>query len=168
SLDGLWQFHPGDDPRWADPAFDDSAWPLLRSDRPWSVQGYPGMSGYAWYRFTLRAPAGSPPVSLLLPPITSGYTLYVDGRNAGSAGNSDPQLFIRYPQSQSFHLTTVSDPAPRTLHLALRVWHSPIWASYVGAGPLPAFPAWPGTPICWLSSNMIACKTRLYGISTFM
>ena len=27
SLDGLWHFHTGDDPRWADPEFDDSAWP---------------------------------------------------------------------------------------------------------------------------------------------
>jgi hypothetical protein len=26
SLDGLWCFHPGDDPRWADPDFDDSQW----------------------------------------------------------------------------------------------------------------------------------------------
>jgi hypothetical protein len=32
SLDGLWRFHPGDNIAWADPGFDDSEWPLLRSD----------------------------------------------------------------------------------------------------------------------------------------
>ena len=32
SLDGLWRFHTGDNPAWADPNFDDSQWPLLRSD----------------------------------------------------------------------------------------------------------------------------------------
>ncbi len=38
SLDGKWRFHPGDDMRWADPSFDDSAWPLLRSDADWGQQ----------------------------------------------------------------------------------------------------------------------------------
>ena len=33
-LDGLWRFHTGDDPTWADPSFDDSHWPLLRSASP--------------------------------------------------------------------------------------------------------------------------------------
>ncbi len=28
-LSGPWKHHPGDDPRWADPAFDDSAWESL-------------------------------------------------------------------------------------------------------------------------------------------
>ena len=28
-LDGMWKHHTGDDPRWADPAFDDSAWPTV-------------------------------------------------------------------------------------------------------------------------------------------
>lgn len=31
-LNGLMRFHTGDDPRWADPPFDDSHWPLIRSD----------------------------------------------------------------------------------------------------------------------------------------
>src|SRR5579884_2951830 len=48
-LKGQFRFHAGDDARWADPAFDDSSWPLLRSDRGWSSQGYPGMSGFGWY-----------------------------------------------------------------------------------------------------------------------
>ena len=55
-LDGLWRFHLGDDGRWADPSFDDSSWPLLRSDRGWSSQGYPAMSGSGWYRFSVRIP----------------------------------------------------------------------------------------------------------------
>jgi len=47
SLDGLWRFHTGDDPQWANPSFDDSQWPLLRSDESWAVQGYKGYSGTA-------------------------------------------------------------------------------------------------------------------------
>jgi hypothetical protein len=45
SLDGLWHFHPGDDFRWASPDFDDSQWPLIRSDRFWTAQGYPEAFG---------------------------------------------------------------------------------------------------------------------------
>ena len=47
SLDGLWRFHTGDNPEWADPNFDDSKWPLLRSDQDWAQQGYKGYSGLA-------------------------------------------------------------------------------------------------------------------------
>ena len=55
-LDGLWRFHTGDDPRWADPGFDDSAWDLLRSDTGWSTQGYKNYGGMAWYRFQVILP----------------------------------------------------------------------------------------------------------------
>src|ERR1700743_2393036 len=65
SLDGHWRFHPGDDPRWSEPGLDDSAWPLLRSDQPWSTQGYDGMSGFAWYRFTVHTPAQAIPLAIL-------------------------------------------------------------------------------------------------------
>ena len=47
-LDGQWRFHTGDDPRWSDPAFDDSTWPLLRSNTGWSTQGYKDHGGMAW------------------------------------------------------------------------------------------------------------------------
>jgi hypothetical protein len=51
-LHGFWRFQTGDDQDgklgWADPAFDDSAWKLLRPDQPLAVQGYSGFSGMAW------------------------------------------------------------------------------------------------------------------------
>ena len=39
-VDGFWRFHPKDDSLWADPAFDDSQWPLARADKSWNEQGY--------------------------------------------------------------------------------------------------------------------------------
>jgi hypothetical protein len=56
-LHGLARFHTGDDPQWADPAFDDSGWELLRTDASWDSQGHPHYSGMAWYRFKLHYPA---------------------------------------------------------------------------------------------------------------
>jgi hypothetical protein len=55
SLDGLWRFHAGDDPAWAQPGFDDSGWSLLRSDRDWYTQGYKGYGGMGWYWFHVTA-----------------------------------------------------------------------------------------------------------------
>src|SRR5690242_14955777 len=33
-LDGPWKFHTGDDPRWADPDFDDSGWESMDLSAP--------------------------------------------------------------------------------------------------------------------------------------
>jgi hypothetical protein len=83
SLDGLWRFHPGDDAGWASPAFEDSAWPLLRSDEPWTDQGYNQLSGFAWYRFRVQAPAPAIPLSLLLPSILTDYEVFENGVKIG-------------------------------------------------------------------------------------
>ena len=83
SLDGLWRFHTGDNPAWADPTFDDSKWQLLRSDRDWASQGYPDYGGLAWYRFQVVVPAGMDHVSLLLPLIATCYEVFADGKTFG-------------------------------------------------------------------------------------
>src|SRR5918911_5719681 len=54
SLAGQWRFHPGDNPRWADPNFDDSDWKLVKVPLSLDQQGYPNFSGYGWYRLTLH------------------------------------------------------------------------------------------------------------------
>ncbi len=149
SLDGPWRFHPGNSPLspesqpkgqraelWAQPGFDDSSWPLLEGGKPWSVQGYPGMSGFAWYRFTVTVPAGEKPTSLLLAPIVTSYQVYVDGKLVGGTGTMPP---TPVPNTQiSYHLfplTQSGSSSARTLQVAIQVWHSPIWAGYVGGGP---------------------------------
>ena len=156
SLDGLWRFHLGDDPAggsvWASPSFDDSAWPLLRSDKPWSQQGYPAMAGFAWYRFQVQIPATANPSSpalsrdwaVLLVPIYTSYEIYVEGKLIGTSGRMPP-VVAPYAMFQfhSFSLPTPANPiqnaeaarAPRTLHIALRVWHSDIWSNYIDGGP---------------------------------
>jgi sigma-B regulation protein RsbU (phosphoserine phosphatase) len=143
SLDGLWRFHPGDSPMepgsnaplWAAPGFDDSGWALLESGKSWSTQGYPGMSGYGWYRFTVEIPPGQRPVSLLLSPIVTSFVVYVDGKRVGGSGQIPaviPSTEVRY---HLFPLTLGGSDSARTVQVAIRVWHSPIWASYVGGGP---------------------------------
>jgi hypothetical protein len=145
SLDGLWRFHPGDSPRdpadeeaflWAEPGFDDASWPLLKSDRSWSAQGYLDMSGYGWYRFSVIVPAGDEPTSLLLAPIVTSFQVFVDGRLVGSSGRMPPTIAPNTRIShQVFPLTEAGSSSGRIVVVAVRVWHSPIWAGYVGGGP---------------------------------
>jgi len=49
-LNGFWQFHTGDDPRWASPSFDDSRWEPITASDSWGNQGHSGYTGFAWYR----------------------------------------------------------------------------------------------------------------------
>src|SRR6266576_3173202 len=49
-IDGEWQFHLGDDARWASPSYDDSQWEHIKTDASWGAQTHPSYSGFAWYR----------------------------------------------------------------------------------------------------------------------
>ena len=69
-LTGPWKFHTGDNPEWARPDFDDSGWSVMDLTPPegsydpyigssgfvpgWTARGYPGYSGFAWYRLRVN------------------------------------------------------------------------------------------------------------------
>ena len=125
SLDGLWRFHTGDNPAWADPNFDDSQWPLLRSDEAWGQQGYRNYGGFAWYRFTVTVPEGSRNWSIYLGPMETGYQLFVDGRLAGSFGPILSSLNYA-DSSRAFDYIPAAASGPRTFHIAIRAWHLPV------------------------------------------
>ena len=134
SLDGLWRFHTGDNLAWADPNFDDSQWPLLRSDQDWDAQGYKGLSGFAWYRFTIHDPQGNQSLSLLLTYILTSYRVYADGKLIGGHGYLPPTLLDVPVDPMAFDLPPSSQSGPRTIHIAIRVWHDPLWAYYQSGG----------------------------------
>ncbi len=133
SLDGLWRFHAGDDAGWASPEFDDTGWALLRSDQPWSVQGYDKMSGFGWYRFSVDAGDISGPLAILLPSILTDYEVFENGRKVGGFGQMPPHGSLRFNQRMLYALDPVA--AGSAIHIALRVWHHPTFASYLGGGP---------------------------------
>ena len=81
-LDGVWQFHLGDDPSWAAPALNDSNWEQLTADEPWGAQGHANYTGFAWYRrhVTLTpAPGAAPDFALLIQRLDDAYELYWNG-----------------------------------------------------------------------------------------
>ena len=117
-LSGIWKHHKGDDPRWADPGFDDSAWPGVRMPEG-AVQ--PG-DGFSWYRFRVRLPETMPkePLALMVGGFGYGqaYEVFWNGKRAGVAGDPDGGARgLLLPVPQSFHLPRHADDAVIAIRL---------------------------------------------------
>ena len=160
TLNGPWRFHVGDDPRWAEPGFDDSGWEAvdlaaaaratdgdvgLPNYAPgWSARGHPGYHGYAWYRIelVLRVPPGEP-LALLGPwAVDSAYQVYANGTLLGGVGNFSGLVPLAY----GYHYPTLfALPAmPREqepMVIAIRVWMGPWGSPLPGAGGIHIAPA---------------------------
>ena len=154
ALVGPWSFHTGDNPQWADPTFDDSSWGTV-SLRPkpiyipayrgasyqttlyfvpgWTAQGYPGYSGYAWYRlkFTVDRQHEDPRdvgqrLAVSVPPeFDDAYQIYVDGRLTGELGKFTPKGITWYLGRPRVFTLDRDVPSGTTVSLAIRVWMSP-------------------------------------------
>ena len=92
-LNADWSFCKGDNPAYADPAFDDSAWRVLDLPHDWGVEGpfvqsYPGETGKlewwgtAWYRRHLQLEASESLYFLDFDGVMSHSTVYVNGHEA--------------------------------------------------------------------------------------
>jgi hypothetical protein len=126
ALNGPWRFHVGDDPRWADPAFDDTHWEVVDLTPPPGARdpdvGLPGYvpgwgaSGVAWYRLhvTVTDPANDTLALSGPPDVDEGYDLYVNGTHLGHAGapySIQPRYFVFAPLQSAT--------------IAIRVWAAP-------------------------------------------
>lgn len=125
TLNGPWQFHPGDDPSWANPSFDSSNWEQVTADKPWGKQGHSGLTGFAWYRCSIAltpAPGVSPQFSIMVPRIKDAYEVYWNGSFVGRNGKLPPNP-VRYlsQPAQTFELGQVEQGV-----LAVRVWKAPL------------------------------------------
>ena len=140
----LWRFHTGDDPDgqlgWARSNFDDSSWKLLRPYDPWTVQGYPNYTGFAWYRFRIILPPSPKPMALYIPDIRTSYQVFADGRLIGQLGGLPPhQEILRslgVGTERLFLLPADLTSQGGSLTIAIRVWQWSGWSvGFGGAGP---------------------------------
>lgn len=124
-LDGVWQFHAGDDPVWANPSLDDSHWEQLTAARPWGEQGHPSYAGFAWYRRHLSVDLTRNPgnLAILIRHIDDAYELYWNGQLIGSNGSLPPHP-AWYADAQPAQ--TFGWPAHGAGVLAVRVWKAPL------------------------------------------
>jgi hypothetical protein len=75
-----WRMHDGDDPSWASPGFDDSAWKTVQLD-----DLGPSRPGWRWFRLHLKLKENHPDISLLIDGGEGTYSLYVNGAGAHGA-----------------------------------------------------------------------------------
>ena len=125
ALDQLMRFHPGDDPTlaWANPALDDSSWPLIRGNETWYAQGYPKLTGFAWYRFKVTLPSHPGPLALWVPLIATNFQIYADGRLIAENGSMPPHPRPRYGPNLVFPIPADLAHSGQPLSFAIRVWH---------------------------------------------
>jgi hypothetical protein len=135
-LDGPWRFQVGDDPRWADPGFDDSAWPTVTLSRPLTEQGFDSYTGYGWYRLRVQPQQlaqfsnfpGGLPGNPLLDVMASGdgtgqFAVYFNGDEAGQTrGMTDrPDMY----QSPPLVVHLSRPGADGMIVVAIRTWAGP-------------------------------------------
>lgn len=136
-LDGLSRFHLGDDPDgklgWAGTAFDDSQWALLRLDRPWSVQGYTGYGGFAWYRFRVLLPSQAQHLAILIPQFNCSYEIFADGKLVGRFGGLPPDARYVIGHDLIFPLPADVLSSSRSVSIAIRAWNLG-WLARLGGG----------------------------------
>jgi len=131
-----WAFHPGDDPAWARPDFDDRAWPRLRVPGSWRRQGFENVVGLAWYRLTVpsRWPADEV-LGVTLGKIDSSYEIYVGGRRLGGIGALPPSPRMEYDRHATYSIPPQARNADGSVTIALRIWRNPEKVS-TAAGPV--------------------------------
>lgn len=132
SLSGQWRFSPGDDPGWASPDFDDSAWQLQDMPGSWPEGGYPDTGQMAWYRLTLQLDVQAPPkfrqhlaLGLRLGEIMHAYEVYAGGQLIGGVGKLPPLGEIDYDQQRVLLIPHDAVGEDGRLVLAMRVWGGP-------------------------------------------
>ena len=118
-LNGPWRFHTGDDPHWANPAFDDSAWQCTPFPQAGTQNPPAGGSEFVWYRIRIPTLAGNTPAAVLLPRVRTSYQLFADGHLVGGYGSPPPRPVLLVTQPQMF-LLPGSNAA--TVTLAVRLW----------------------------------------------
>lgn len=125
SLYTTWKFQPGDELRWAAPAFDDRAWVDLQVPRSWGRQGYDHVFGMAWYRtrVAVTVPSGLP-VGLALGKIDSAYEVYVGGQLAGGVGQLPPTPRMEYDRHRVYVIPAARREPDGSLAIALRIWRA--------------------------------------------
>jgi len=125
-IDGLWQFHVGDDPRWAQPGFDDSGWQRLPIGRSSADAEDPGYTGFRWYRRQLSLdPSDKSPLSLYIRAVYV-VEVYWNGAKVGGMGTPPPHT-AWYWNQPPVAIPLPSSPGARSATLAFRVWTPDDW-----------------------------------------
>ena len=137
-LFGPWRFRTGDDPAWAQPGYDDTAWEKIDLHAPddppdpelgtsgfapgWTSSGHPNYAGYAWYRLRLNVQGADGRLAIKMPDAFDDvYQVFVNGRQIGEFGHFGRRREWAYPsQPRGFPLP--ADVRNGPIEIAIRMW----------------------------------------------
>jgi sigma-B regulation protein RsbU (phosphoserine phosphatase) len=135
-LNGEWRQQVGDDPRYADPGFDDSSW--SRVTMPKAI--VPGTYGYTWHRIHLELPTTDRPLAIAVAPHFSAYEIFANGVKIGSFGGALSSVFGQHfarmasftmPKAEA-HVVIAIRSAEWNLSLGVPTGSSLVGTSWVG------------------------------------
>ncbi len=119
------RYHFGDDPRWAAPNFDDSAWPVAHQGQ-WPVPPYDS-DGFIWVRVrvpTREAAAGPLALRLRDKNVLIADEIFVNGVLVGRQGSPPPRTEMSlYARDEVFSLPAGLAAPGSTAVLAFRTWY---------------------------------------------
>jgi hypothetical protein len=156
-LAGPWRFAPGDSPvandgalKWANPAFDDSAWaamdlhPKAGEIDPgygspgyltgWAARGYPKLAGFAWYRLRIHLADANKPLAIKTPDhVDDAFQVFANGKLIGSFGEFNAKGVVCY-RSRPLVYPLPAPDANGDILLAIRFYMQPLVAA-IGTTP---------------------------------
>jgi hypothetical protein len=120
-----WRERDGDNPAYAQPAFDDSAWnPVELADLG------PAEPGWQWYRLHLKLQPNHPQLAMLIEGGVGTYTLYINGTRIPG-----PRLLSAFGVNRPVEFTVPINIPGNDLQISLRThtptsyaaWHFPLF-----------------------------------------
>ena len=133
-----WRYHLGDDPAWARPGFDDSAWDTLNPARLRRELPPRLGTGISWLRLRFRLADSLRQRALLLQANGNGaWEIYLDGQLLGGEGtlNPDPsRVQVNSNPSEPLELPGTGRKA-HVLAVRFAAWHSPLLQQIISKSP---------------------------------
>lgn len=138
AVDAQVRYQFGDDPRWADPQFDDTSWPVADSGRFPLPRGN-NTSGMVWLRYRTAIPPDQSPLAVRLGREGGACTpgeFWVNGVPIGSQGRFPPQPLTRKVCETNVFVVPAGVMLPgETAVVAWRGWVAPIFTSGIDYAP---------------------------------
>ena len=105
-----WRYHPGDDPAWADPTFDDSDWPLVLPSLENADQIPGGWTGIGWFRRKIRATPEFGNSAGIFMGQAGASEIYLDGELVATFGRVSTDLDLEQPRLPQYVAVLTIEP----------------------------------------------------------
>ena len=155
NLNANWLLHAGDDPHFADPAFDDTTWPVISTREP--IAHYLPHADRLWYRTHVRIAPGSHNLALVLRNTSGSLQVYANGVLLLAHGAFTPEGEVIY--NEMGRTVPIPDALLTSgdLVISVRASLGKVLATHSFAGLLP------GSLLALGPGDVLASEEALYG-----